>query len=117
MDDALRRGDLDPAFEIFNLYHQRVIDRFERVITTLESGIDKFDFTIDEELIIDREKIDWAARPQELDELWRKRLKDAVLNLKLTDKEPEKIQELLVKRFKSRLARARQTNSEDVYQL
>lgn len=117
LDDALRRGDLDPAFEIFNIYHQRVINRFERVIAKLEGGMDQFDFTLDEELIIDRENIDWAAGPQDLDELWRKRLKDAVLNLKLTDKEPEKIQELLVKRFKNRLTRARQTNSEDVYQL
>jgi carboxyl-terminal processing protease len=117
LDEALRRGDLSPAFSIFNRYHQRVIKRFEKVIAKLEVGVDQFDFTKPEELLIDREAIPWPQSASELDELWRKRIKDSVLNLKLTDKEPEKIQELLVKRFANRLTRAKQTNSEDVYQL
>jgi carboxyl-terminal processing protease len=117
MDDALRRGDLDPAFEIFNIYHKRVIDRFGLVILQLEEGVETLDFTVDEDLIIDRDVIEWSENWQQLDDLWRKRIKDAALNLKLTDKDPEKIQELLVKRFKNRLSRAKQTNSEDVYQL
>ncbi|MEL0065495.1 MAG: carboxy terminal-processing peptidase [Gammaproteobacteria bacterium] len=117
MDNALRGGNLKPAFEIFNRYHERVIARFHNVVARLNAGIDQFDFTIDESLNVDRENLPWATSNEELDDLWRKRLKDAILNLKLTDKEPEKIQELLVKRFKNRLTRAKQTNSEDVYQL
>lgn len=117
MDNALRRGNLVPAFEIFNRYHTRVISRFEKVIANLEQGIDQFDFTVAEELEIDRENTPWASTEEELDELWRKRVKDAVLNLKLTGKEPDSIQELLLKRFKNRLSRSLQTNSEDVYQL
>ncbi len=117
LDDALKRGNLGPAFHIFNRYHQRVIDRFYQVLGTLDGGVEQFDFTLDESLLVDRENAPWAATEKELDELWRKRLKDAVLNLKLTDKEPEAIEELLVKRFTNRLTRAKQTNSEDVYQL
>ncbi|MCB1647687.1 MAG: PDZ domain-containing protein, partial [Pseudomonadales bacterium] len=117
LDDSLRRGDVTPAFTIFNRYHTRVIDRFEKVIAMLNAGIDQFDFTKDEELELDRKDAPWAATPAELDDLWRKRIKNAVLNLRLTDKEPEKIQELLVKRYENRLARTLQTNSEDVYQL
>lgn len=117
MDNALRNGNLKPAFTIFNRYHERVTHRFENVLATLDKGVDQFDFTVDEELLVDREQIPWATSQKELDDLWRKRIKDAVLNLKLTDKEPEKIQELLTKRFKNRLTRAKQTNSEDVYQL
>ena len=117
LDDALRRGDVRPAFEIFNVYHRRVIDRFEKVIIRLEKGIDDLDFKIDEELLIDRSEIAWASTETELDNLWRKRIKNAVLNLKLADKENDKIQELLLKRYKNRLARTLQTNSEDVYQL
>ena len=94
-----------------------MIARFDNVVARLNAGIDQFDFTIDESLNVDRENLPWATSNEELDDLWRKRLKDAILNLKLTDKEPEKIQELLVKRFKNRLTRAKQTNSEDVYQL
>jgi len=117
MDNSLRNGNLNPAFDIFNRYHIRVINRFEFVIAMLEKGTDQFDFTRIEHLLIDRQDAPWAQSTEQLDELWRKRVKDAVLNLKLTDKEPEKIQELLIKRFANRLTRSRQTNSEDVYQL
>ena len=117
IDNALRSGNLEPAFDIFNRYHDRVITRFSKVIAILESGFDHFDFTQSEALLIDRELAPWASTEAELDDLWRKRLKDAILNLKLTDKETEKIQELLVKRFRNRLSRTQQTNSEDVYQL
>ena len=117
MDDALKRGNLSPAFDIFNRYHERVITRFEKIIATLDEDLNRFDFTIPEDLLIDREKSPWAKTEKQLDDLWRKRLKDSVLNLKLTDKEPEKIQELLQKRFSNRLTRSKQTNNEDVYQL
>ncbi len=117
MDDALKRGNLSPAFDIFNRYHERVTTRFEKVLAILDEGLERFDFTIPEDLLIDREKTPWAQTEKQLDDLWRKRVKDAVLNLKLTDKKPEKIQELLHKRFSNRLTRSRQTNNEDVYQL
>lgn len=117
MDDALRKGDVAPAFEMFNRYHERVIARFEKVLAELDKNYDKLDFEVDESLEIDREEAPWASEPGELDELWRQRIKSEVLNLRLADKEPEKIKELMVKRYENRLARTRQTNSEDVYQL
>jgi carboxyl-terminal processing protease len=117
LDDTLLRGDAKPAFIIFNRYHQRVLARFESILAQLEKGTDVFDFERDESLELDREEAPWATNNAELDDLWRKRLKNAVLNLRLADKEPEKIQELLQKRYKNRLTRTRQTNSEDVYQL
>jgi carboxyl-terminal processing protease len=117
LDDALSRGDVTPAYKIFNRYHQRVIDRFEQVITMLEAGLDQFDFTINEALPLERKEEPWATTPEELDELWRKRVKNAVLNLKLSDKETDKIQDVLLKRYRNRLTRTLQTNSEDVFQL
>jgi len=117
MDNSLRSGNLEPAFHIFNRYQSRVTKRFEQVIAKLEYGLDSFDFTRSEALLIDREQVPWASSETELDDLWRKRLKDAIINLKLTDKDPESIQELLIKRFKNRLNRTQQTNAEDVYQL
>ena len=117
LDDTLRAGDVSPAYFIFNRYHQRVAERFEQVIATLEQGVDQFDFTLNESLELDRKDAPWATTNSELDELWRKRVKLAVLNLKLADKEVEKTQEVLTKRYKNRLSRTLQTNSEDVYQL
>lgn len=117
LDNSLKRGDLESAFKIFNRYHQRVIDRFTSNIEFLQAGIDQFDFSKIESLSLDRVDTPWAKTQEELDDLWRKRLKHDVLNLKLTDKSDEKINELLLKRYRNRLARTKQTNSEDVYQL
>lgn len=117
LDDTLQRGDLRPAFHIFNRYQQRVLTRFESILAQLDKGVAVYDFERDESLELDREEAPWAVNNAELDDLWRKRIKNAVLNLRLADKEDEKIQELLVKRYKNRLTRTRQTNSEDVYQL
>jgi len=117
MDNALRRGDVRPAYEIFNVYHERVIARFEQVIANLEKDIDQYDFTLDEVLVLDRTEFPFAETERELDDLWRKRIKNAVLNLKMADKELPATQELLVKRYQNRLSRTLQTNSEDVYQL
>lgn len=119
LDDALYEGNLRPAFEMFNRYQQRIIMRFEKVLATLAQGLDRFDFTKMEELMIDREDAPWARTEAELDDLWRRRLKSTILDLKLADgdKPNEEIQELLLKRYKNRLTRVRQTRSEDVYQL
>jgi carboxyl-terminal processing protease len=117
MDNALRGGNLEPAFTIFNLYHERVIDRFEKIIASLKEGVDQYDFEVDESLELDREETPWATTQEQLDDLWRKRIKNSVLNLKLAEKENDEIQELLLKRYQNRLTRTRQTNSEDVYQL
>jgi carboxyl-terminal processing protease len=66
-----------------------------------------------------------ADRPQgrplaedqaELDDLWRKRVKDEVLRQKIAGKEPKQIQETLTKRYKNQLARLDQTRAEDIFQ-
>ncbi|MBL4682008.1 MAG: carboxy terminal-processing peptidase [Pseudomonadales bacterium] len=117
LDDALKKGDVSAAYEIFNVYHQRVISRFEKVTAQIEASIADFDFTKDEELVLDRSEHPWAINQAELDDIWRKRIKNDILNLRMTDKESDKIQELLVKRYKNRLSSTRQTNTEDVFQL
>ena len=117
LDNALRFGNLKPAFDIFNRYQQRVIERFQKVLDTLNGGIEQFDFSRDELLSLNRKETPWAKSTAELDDLWRRRLKDSILSLKLADKEPADIQKLLIKRYTNRLTRTRQTNSEDVYQL
>ena len=117
LDDALETGDLEPAFTIWNIYHQRLISRFEKIISFLEQGIADLDFTKEEKVRLDRRDHPWATSEAELDNLWRKRIKDAALSLKLTEKDTEEIKSLLVKRYKNRLGLTRQTKSEDVYQL
>ena len=71
----------------------------------------------DEEFLLDRSDSPWATSDEQLDELWKKRIKLSVLNLRLADKEHDKIQETLLKRYQNQLRMTSQTRREDVYQL
>lgn len=147
LDNSLRTGKLKIGYRIFNRYLERIRERYEFVINLLETKYDQFDFTKKEQIAFNREEAPWIDSKTVMQELWYKRAKNDVLNLRLAKKEtvktkvdqkelsdpelpnsalaksglPEeernKIQELLLKRYKNRLTRAGQTNSEDVYQV
>ncbi len=115
-DDLLKSGDLDPGFIIYKRHLDRLKQRLDFVLAQLDDGVDKFDFSLDESLQTDREKAPWAKNSAELDDLWRKRLKDEALRLKIAGKEPKAIQELLLKRYKNQISRLEQTRGEDIFQ-
>ena len=115
-DDLLKSGDLEPGFTIYRRNLTRMEERLNYALAELGKGVDKIDFTVNEQLQVDREKAPWAKDRAELDELWRKRVKDEVLRLKIAGKETKDIQELLSKRYKNQLARLKQTRGEDVFQ-
>jgi carboxyl-terminal processing protease len=115
-DDFLKSGDLNPGFTIYKRYLDRVKSRLNFALAELDKGVGKFDFTTQETLLVERKDAPWAKNPAELDDLWRKRVKDEVLRLRIAGKEPKAIQELLTKRYKNQLSRLEQTRSEDVFQ-
>ncbi|WP_169965958.1 MULTISPECIES: carboxy terminal-processing peptidase [Pseudomonas] len=115
-DDFLKSGDLNPGFTIYKRYLDRVKSRLDFALAELNKGVDSFDFNAKETLEVDRKDAPWLKTEAELNDLWRKRLKDEVLRLKIAGKEPAKIQELLTKRYKNQLSRLDQTRSEDIFQ-
>ena len=115
-DDFLKSGNLEPGFDIYKRYLDRVKSRLDFTLAELNKGVDKIDFNAHETLLVDRKDAPWIKTEAELDDLWRKRLKDEVLRLKIAGKEPKAIQELLTKRYKNQLARLGQTRSEDIFQ-
>lgn len=116
LDNALVRGNLDPAFSIYNRYQARLSDRLQWLVDQLEGGIEHMDFASDEVVEFDRKDAPWPAGRAEADALWRQRLEAAALAMKLNGRELEEIQELLTKRYRNRLKQAGQTKSEDVFQ-
>ena len=117
LDDALVRGNLEPAFEIFNLYQTRLNGRLEFLLAELGSGLAELDFEVDESIEIDRDNASWPKNEAQQDRLWRQRLKAATLSMKLNGKDIEEIETLLTKRYTNRLKQSRQTKSEDAFQL
>jgi carboxyl-terminal processing protease len=112
-DDALASGDLAVAFKIYNLGMQRRFERYQYAMGLLETPMT---FTADDNYYYDRKESDWAQSQNELDELWRQRVKYDALSLSLTGKEWPKIKEVLGKRYKYALKRLTQSQSEDAFQ-
>jgi carboxyl-terminal processing protease len=113
LDDAILKSDLNPAFVIFKRYRQRVDERIKFALNAVNQG---FNFNLDETYRFDRRKDDWSVNNTELNKLWRKRVKNDVLNLKLTGKESDEIVKTLSDRYERIRSSTFQLNSNDVFQ-
>ncbi|MGH8495526.1 MAG: carboxy terminal-processing peptidase [Gammaproteobacteria bacterium] len=112
LDDSVKRGHLEPVFEIFNLYRARTQERLQLAVQLLA---EKPDFTVDEKFYFDRSESPWANQA-ELDEIWRKRIKNDALSLLLSDKTWEETQEALGKRYGQLNRRLTQVKADDVFE-
>lgn len=116
LDNSLQRGNVEPGFEIYNVYYKRILERMIYAVDRVENHIADMDFTIDEAIDIDREDAPYATSVEELDELWRRRIKNSVLSLKLTGDDDEEIKEKLSKRYRNQLSQILKTNDKDIFQ-
>ena len=113
LDDMVDHEPLDPVFNMFDVYRTRARERIEFALTLLET---EPDFEVDEEYAFDRSEMPWAATRAELDEIWRKRVKNDALNLVLAEKEWSEVQEVLEKRYNGFLKRMDQIKNDDVFE-
>ena len=114
MDDYVISGYLEPAYEIFTVYNERVQNRINYVFSILE---DEPDFTNNDELIFNRKDAVWFSDVAQMDNYWSKKIKNAILNLKILGKDWESNRETLNKRYKRFLKTVSQFNSEDVFEM
>ncbi|MDN3652743.1 carboxy terminal-processing peptidase [Thalassotalea ponticola] len=113
-DDMVTSGDLALAYEMYNLSVKRRFERYQYALSLLDK---EFDFSVDESYQFDREDMPFAKSREELDELWRKRVKYDALNLKLAGKSWDDIQKVLTKRYNYAMKRLSQSEPEDVFQV
>ncbi len=113
-DNKLKNGDLVAAFYIFNIYKKRLEARLQYALNHVG---DKFDYTKDETLTFDREKESYASSEAELDEIWRKTIKNQALGLKLSGSEENKIEEVLTTRYERFIGNVAKYNSNDVFEM
>ena len=116
LDNALRRGDLIPAYRMFNRLQQRLIERTDYLQAQISAGLDKLTFDTDQTIMIKREEAPWSSSPAAHDDLWDRRLKSQVLSMKLGDKELSDIAETLSKRYRNQRKVALRNRSEDAFQ-
>src|SRR5579863_10345751 len=112
-DDMIRTGEVEPAYVIFARFQQRNRQRIEHAIELLKT---EPDWTVNESFEFDRQKAAWPTSEAEMNELWRKRVKNDALSLLLTGKQWPEAADLLRKRYEHVLRRVDQITSEDVFE-
>ncbi|MCL1476947.1 MULTISPECIES: carboxy terminal-processing peptidase [unclassified Marinobacter] len=116
LGSALRTGKLQPGFDIYNLVQKRIIERLHFALNLLDQGVGTLDFSSNDSILLDRSDSDWIADSARLDELWTKRIKNAVLAQRLNGSDDDAITDTLRQRYQGQLKRAYQARSEDAFQ-
>jgi carboxyl-terminal processing protease len=116
LDDLAKRGDITAGFYIYNRLRDRATTRLQDSIDLLKSKQFKFDFKLDESIVIDADQRPWFSNSEQADDFWRKAMKDSIIRLILSGKEQQEARDLLVKRYKALYNQYAQRNSKDVFQ-
>jgi carboxyl-terminal processing protease len=114
IDEQLNMGDLTSAFQMYNRYQKRMLERYAYIDQLLKQS---FEFTSDETYQPDREKAKWAASPEELNNYWRKDLKRQLLDWKIGGKADTTALRELKERYARSAKYMARTRSEDVFQV
>ncbi len=114
LDDDIKSGNLNDVFYIFNVFQKRYTEYVNFSVAELSKS---FDYTKNEMFTFDRDSLPWAKSDAELHDIWSKRVKYDLLNLKLTGKDDAANKVTLKKRYTSVLSQANKLSSQDVFQV
>lgn len=112
LDDAVMNGTIDPVFAVYNRFQARNRERLSYALELLKQ---EPDFSLDESFEYDRSKSAWPKDDAEMNELWRKRIKNDALSLMLTGKTWNDAREVLNKRYTRALKNLEKITDEDVF--
>ena len=113
IDDLTKKENVSPAYEIYSVFSKRYQERMDYVFNILLNQ--NFDYTVDEYYESERDKAPWPKTTEELNDIWRKVIKNQELSLKLAGKKPEETKDVVKKRYERFLKSFNQFNSEDVF--
>lgn len=114
LDDALKAGNVDFAFMVFNLYLQRLDERIAHALKLIDMP---HDFTAQELMAVDAKEIPWSATSEELNERWRKRIKYDLLVLKFDKVAEDEARKRLHKRYKNIKGTMHKTDEDEVVEI
>lgn len=114
LDDLARRGDIGFAYNVFQVFLKRIDERVGMAEAALAM---EHDFTVNEEMVIDRDTAQYARTDDEARELWRKRVKYDILMQKVEKKTLEEAREKLGRRYRSFAKRMHQTDRDELLEM
>ncbi len=114
LDDQVREGNIDFATKVFDRYLLRHDERYKTLVELLK---EKHDFTLDEYLSDDTDKIDYPADKAEADGRLRKKVKFDLLFSKVVEdiELPEAVRKLAI-RYKDRNRQVHQIDTSELLQ-
>jgi carboxyl-terminal processing protease len=113
LDDLLKRRDAEVAFDIFKIFRERLDERTKKLLQLINQD---FDFNLDEKINIDRDTYTWADSAAELDETWRKRIKNDTLQQLMADTPIDQIRENLTRRYQRQRDVIFQLKADEVFE-
>lgn len=114
LDDLVRKGDIGFAYLVFQKFLERIDERVKLVDELLPLPQD---FTVDEDMITDPDKLNYAKNSAEVRDFWRKRIKYDLLVLKADKTEGKEAEEKLSRRYHSFAKRMHQTDSDELLEM
>ena len=111
IDESLINGDLEAVFDIFGVYRLRVQQRLSFSIDLINQ-INSFD--TDESYEFRSDNKVWPRSTDQLDDIWRKRVKNDLLSLVLAGQSIDKAKITLNKRYSRILKRINNYDEENV---
>lgn len=114
IDNELNEGQLNIAFEMYDLMMKRRYERYSYALSLLDK---EPNLNTDEQVEIERKDAAFPADEKEADKLWEARVKNDIIQLKLKDKSWAEIKKTLIKRYNLAIRRLTQTKADDVTQL
>lgn len=114
IDDNMKKGEYEIAFEIFSRFLDRVNERSQLAVELVDSD---FDYSLDEEIATDQDDVTFAANEDEVKDRWRKRIKYNLMVLKNDKDSKTDPKEKLKKRYEAYAKRMQQTDNGDVVEM
>lgn len=115
LDDGIMTGDVNPAFDIFNTYQRRLVDRIQYALSLLKLPMD---FSKVDSFEIDREKAPYCANFSEYDKLWQRKVLFECLQAKGNKNDTaKKYIDDVRKRYENLLKFAGKTKGDDIFQI
>ena len=95
-DDYIALGDYRAVYDIYKVFNQR----YEESMTLFSELLkENYDFTKDETIIADREKVPFASDKEDMKQRWRKNIKLQLLNYVSTGKSVKDAKQKLEKKY------------------
>jgi carboxyl-terminal processing protease len=113
IDDLLIKRDAEVGFDIFKIFRERMDARTKLIKNIIEQ---EFDYTVDENLNIDRDTYTWAANEKEIANKWRLRIKNDTLQQLMAETPIEEVRENLERRYQRQRDVIFQLKADEVFE-